>query len=128
MKPSFTLIPALAALIFSMAAAGAAEVPFNQAQFDAALAAKKPVVVDFWAGWCPVCRAQKPVLSAILQAPEMADVTMFVADFDTEKELKKTLRVTGQSTLVVFKNGKEVARSSGQTQQEPLRALLSQAL
>lgn len=127
MKRTLTLVSALSALLFSMAS-GAAEVPFNQAQFDAALAAGKPVVVDFSAGWCPVCRAQKPVLAAILKTPEMVDVTMFVANFDTEKQLEKALRINQQSTLVVFKKGKEVIRSTGQTQQEPLRALLSQAL
>jgi thiol-disulfide isomerase/thioredoxin len=127
MKRSLSLFPALAALVFSIASS-AAEVPFDQAQFDAALAAGKPVVVDFSAGWCPVCRAQKPVLSAILQTPEMANLTLFVANFDTEKTLKKALRINQQSTLVVFKNGKEVTRSTGQTQQEPLRVVLAQAL
>jgi len=127
MKRIFLRMLAWSALFYSLSGS-AAEAPFNQAQFDAAIAAGKPVVVDFWAGWCPVCRAQKPVLTSILQTPEMAGVTMFVADFDAAHELKKSLRVTGQSTLVVFKNGKEVARSSGQTQAEPLRALLRQAL
>lgn len=127
MKLIRSILPVIATLFFAITS-HAAEVPFNQAQFDQAVAAGKPVVVDFWASWCPVCRAQKPVLDAILKTPEMAGVTMFVADFDTEKELKKSLHVTGQSTLVVFKGGKEVARSSGQTHAEPLQALLAQSL
>ncbi len=123
----FTLAGALGALLLALPAL-AAELPFNQAQFDAALAAGKPVVLDFAADWCPTCRAQKPVIGAILQEPQMAGLTLFVADFDTERALKKTYRVAGQSTLVAFKNGKEVARSTGQTGKEPLRALLAQAL
>lgn len=106
----------------------AAELPFNQAQFDQALQAGKPVVVDFAADWCPTCRAQKPVISAIVAQPAMAALTVFVANFDTEKDLKKALHVNGQSTLVVFKAGKEVARSTGQTQLAPLQALFAQAL
>jgi len=120
-------ITIVAALSFSTTATSA-ELPFNQAAFDQAVTAGKPVVVDFAASWCPVCRAQKPVISAILQTPEMAGVTLFVANFDTESGLKRALRVSGQSTLVVFKAGKEVARSTGQTQREPLQALLAQAL
>lgn len=127
MKLITTLLSGLAALTLSLSAL-AAEVPFNQAQFDQALAAGKPVVVDFAADWCPVCRAQKPVIAAILQEPAMAGVTLFVANFDTEKELKKSLKVAGQSTLVVFKGGKEVTRSSGQTHHDQLQALLAQAL
>jgi len=121
------IFSALTFAVFA-ASASAAEVPFDQAQFDRALAAGKPVVVDFWASWCPVCRAQKPVLSTILQTPAMADVTMFVANFDTEKDLKKALHISGQSTLVIFKGGKEVVRSTGQTHPEQLQALLAQAL
>ncbi len=120
-------IGAITALCISCAAK-AGEVPFNQAQFEQALAAGKPVVVDFAADWCPTCRAQKPLIAAILQQPEMAPVTLFVANFDTENELKKSLHVFSQSTLVVFKKGKEVTRSTGQTHQDVLRTVLAQAL
>jgi thioredoxin 1 len=127
MKFPSILLGALAALALSLSAR-AAEVPFNQDQFKHALEAGKPVVVDFAADWCPTCRAQKPILSAIAQEPAMAGLTLFVANFDTEKELKKTLRVSAQSTLVVFKGGKEVTRSTGQTSMESLHAVLAQAL
>jgi thioredoxin len=46
----------LATLAFS------AEVPFNQAQFDAARASGKPIAVVFHADWCAACRAQAPLL------------------------------------------------------------------
>ena len=105
-----------------------AEIPFNQAQFDATRAAGKPVAVVFHADWCPTCRAQAPVLKELAQSPELKPVTLYVADFDAEKALKKSLGVTTQSTIVVFKNGREVARSTGDTQQESLAALLRHAI
>jgi thioredoxin 1 len=105
-----------------------AEIPFNQAQIDAARAAGKPVAVVFHADWCPTCRAQAPVLKELAQSPELKPVTLYVADFDTEKALKKSLRVTTQSTIVVFKNGQEIARSTGDTQQDSLAALLRHAI
>ena len=55
------------ALIVSLASA--AEVPFDQAQFDAARAAGKPVAVVFHADWCPTCRTQAPVLKKLTQTP-----------------------------------------------------------
>lgn len=57
-----------------------------------------------------------------------AGADVFVADFDTEAALKKQLNVTMQSTLVVFKAGKEVARSTGQTGKAELGGLLDKAL
>ncbi|MGA2341883.1 MAG: thioredoxin family protein [Steroidobacteraceae bacterium] len=105
----------------------AAEVPFDQAQFDAARAAGKPVAVVFHADWCPTCRAQSPVLKQLTQTPAFKSLTLYVANFDTEKSLKRSLGVTQQSTIVVFKDGKEVARSTGDTQEDSLAALLRRA-
>lgn len=121
---------AVAFAVFTLYAsyAPAAEVPFNQAQFDASRAAGQPVAVVFHADWCPTCRAQAPVLKDLAQTPELKSVTLYIANFDTEKSLKKSLGVTKQSTIVVFKEGKESARSTGDTQQDSLAALLRHAL
>jgi thioredoxin 1 len=105
-----------------------AEMPFNQTQFDATRAAGKPVAVVFHADWCPTCRAQAPVLKQLLESKELESVTLFVANFDTENALKRSLRVTQQSTIVVFKDGKESARSTGDTQPDRLSALLHHAI
>jgi thioredoxin 1 len=115
-------------LVLFAAVALSAEVPYDQAQFDAARTSGKPVAVVFHADWCPTCRAQAPVLKTLTQTPELKALTLFVANFDTEKTLKKSLGVTQQSTIVVFKGGKEVARSTGDTQQESLTALLHHAI
>jgi thioredoxin 1 len=105
-----------------------AEVPFDQARFDAARTAGKPVAVVFHADWCPTCRAQAPVLKELAATPALKSLTLYVADFDTEKALKKALGVTQQSTIVVFKGDKEIARSTGDTQRDRLDALLKQAV
>jgi thioredoxin 1 len=115
-------------LVLFAAVALSAEVPFDQAQFDAARTSGKPVAVVFHADWCPICRAQAPVLKSLTQTPELKTLTVYIANFDTEKALKKSLGVTQQSTIVVFKGGKEIARSTGDTQQESLAALLRHAV
>ena len=124
--------PIAAALTFTLvlfaALAQPAEVPFDQGQFDAAQASGKPVAVVFHADWCPTCRAQAPVLKTLTQTPELKALTVYVANFDTEKTLKKSLGVTQQSTIVVFKDGKESARSTGDTQRDSLAALLRHAI
>ena len=106
----------------------AAELPFSKPAFDKAIAAGQPVVVDFAASWCPTCKQQKPIVQGLLKDARRASLTVFVADFDKEEALKKELKVTMQSTLVAFKGGKEVARSTGQTDKVELGALLDKAL
>lgn len=117
-----------AGLCVAAAAALAAELPFSQPAFDKALAAGQPVVIDFAASWCPTCKEQKPIVQGLLKDPKRQSLTVFVADFDKEEALKQRLKVTMQSTLVAFKGGKEVARSTGQTDKAELGALLDKAL
>ena len=109
-------------------AASAGEVAYTKAAFVKAIAAGQPVIVDFQASWCPTCKAQKPIVDALLAEPKRKGVTLFAADYDTERELKKELRVAQQSTFVVFKGGKEVGRSTGQTNRTEIAALFDKAL
>ena len=123
----FGLVAIFSALLCA-ASAWAGELPYDKAAFDKALAEGKPVIVDFFADWCPTCKAQKPHVQSLLGEAKMKDVTLFIADYDKEKDLKKALRVTQQATFVVFKGGKEVGRSTGQTKKEDLAALFGKAL
>lgn len=117
-----------AAVFLCAAAAFAGELPYDKVAFEKALAEGKPVIVDFFADWCPTCKAQKPHVQSLLGEPKLKHVTLFIADYDKEKDLKKALRVSQQSTFVVFKGGKEVGRSTGQTAKEDLAALFGKAL
>lgn len=109
-------------------AAVAAEQAYEKSAFESALAQKRAMVVAFVTDWCNTCTVQKPVLAQLLEEPRFRHLTVFIADFDKDTELKKRLRVPQQSTLVVFKRGREVARGTGQTRKEDLAALLSKAL
>lgn len=117
-----------ALLLVGAGLASASEVPFDQAAFDQAKAAGKPVVVYFHADWCPTCRVQQPIVAALAQEPVFKPVTIFEADFDTETGLESVLNVRQQSTFVVFRQGHEVTRSTGQTQEPVIRAVLQKAL
>ena len=115
-------------LAFATGTASGAEAPFNATTFQKLLSDGKPVAVDFHADWCPVCRAQEPVLRSIIAEPEFHDLTILVANFGSETALRKSLNASRQSTLVVFGHGKEVARSTGDTSEARLTNLLRAAL
>ena len=128
MPKLFRSFVAAAGLGFAALAALAAELPYDKTQFDTALAQGKSVIVDFSASWCPTCKAQKPIVEALMKEKKLEPVTLFVADYDQETALKKQLGVTQQSTFVVFKAGKEVGRSTGQTQKQAIADLFDKAL
>ena len=128
MKKNSVKSASVVLLLLLAGSALADEVPFNQAAFDQARAAGKPVVVYFHADWCPTCRVQQPIVARLALEPVFKPVTIYEADFDTETALEKTMNVSQQSTFVVFKQGHEVTRSTGQTQEPAIRAVLQQAL
>jgi thioredoxin 1 len=128
MKKNFAKLVSVAFLLLIAGSAVSAEVPFNQANFSQANAAGRPVVVYFHADWCPTCRVQQPIVARLALESTLKPVTIYEANFDTETALKNTLNVSQQSTFVVFKQGHEVSRSTGQTQEAAIRSVLQQAL
>lgn len=71
-----------------------------------------PVVVDFWASWCSPCTMMAP---AYEQAAAQLEPEVVLAKLNTEEAPQVAARFGIQSipTLVVFKQGREVARQPG---------------
>ena len=102
--------------------------PFTQADFAAAKKDGKSILVDIFAVWCPVCRAQNPILTQLTREPEFNDLVVFKIDFDTQKADVRELKATSQSTLIAFKGETEKARSVGDTNPASIAALVKSAL
>jgi thioredoxin 1 len=123
-----TCVAALLAMTSAARAVPRAEQPYEAAAFDAALAGGGGVVLAFMVDWCSTCSLQKVVVADLLESPRFAGLSFFVADFDKERALKRRLRVVRQSTFIVFKGGREVARAIGLTERAALETLFAQAL
>ena len=120
-----------AVLLLPLLAAGpgfGTEAAFNATQFDALNKEGKPMLISIHADWCPTCRAQAPIVSSLLKTPELKEITAFRVDFDDQKDVVRRFKANSQSTLIVFKGGKEVGRSIGDTRQEGIAALMKKAI
>jgi thioredoxin 1 len=100
----------------------------SAADLDTALKAGGPVLVHVTAPWCETCQAQKPIVKELLAKPDFAVLRKVDIDFDSQKDVLSKLRVTTQSTMIVFKEGKEVDRQVGQTDPSVIEALFRKAL
>lgn len=80
-----------------------------------------PILVDFWAPWCGPCRTLGPILERAA-ARLSPGVRVAKVNIDEAAELAGRLGVQAVPTLAVFKNGKELGRTSGVMSEAQLAA------
>ena len=88
---------------------------FNKELFSKAQSEGKVVVVSSWIKYCTSCASQMKVLD---KAKNEFDNIEFFAFEVTNKEISSFLNVQYQTTLLIFKDNKEVYRSIGETTKE----------
>ena len=119
MKKIFILIFCMFAL---SANAGEKKTTFNKELFDKAQSDGKIVVVSSWVKYCSSCASQMKVLQKAKNKGELSDIKFDDIEyfsFDvTNKEIAELLKVQYQTTLLIFKDNKEIYRSVGETTEE----------
>ena len=93
------------------------ETTFDQQQFKKALSDGKVVVVSSWTKYCYSCASQMKVLK---EAKKDFDNIEYFAFDVTNKNISNLFNVQYQSTLLIFKDNKEVYRSIGETTQKEI--------
>ncbi|MCD5988611.1 thioredoxin TrxC [Pseudomonas sp. CDFA 553] len=97
--------------------------PFNLTQGDYASQIKGdlPLLVDVWAEWCGPCKSFAPIFEQA--ASELAGrCRLAKLDSEANPQLSGQLGIRSIPSLILFRNGKEVARQSGAF---PLQQLLA---
>jgi thioredoxin 1 len=119
----------LALVFFAPIAAQAADkIMFDAGQFAKAQADNQSIMVIVTAPWCPTCKAQKPILDEVTGQPSFKNLKIFEVDFDTRKDVLRDLKVTMQSTLIIYKGKTEMGRSTGDTKKESIETLVNKSL
>ena len=95
--------------------AEAKETTYNQADFDKALSEGKVVIVSSWIKYCTSCASQMKVLNKAVN--EFDNIEYFSFEV-TNKEIANSFNVQYQTTLLIFKENKEIYRSIGETSKD----------
>lgn len=85
----------------------------NSANFSSqVLESNTPIVVDFWAAWCPPCNKISPMLEQAATDYE-GRLQIVKVDCDKDQQLASQYNIRNIPALILFNNGRELKRHSG---------------
>lgn len=114
---------AVATIGLASAALAAGSAPYDKAKFDKAQAENQHIVVEVFKKGCPTCAAQQPGLNEA--RAKYPNAKFVVVDFMGEQAPVKRFEAVRQSTIIVYKGSKEVARLVGETNKDAIVAAIA---
>jgi thioredoxin 1 len=123
-----TVLAGIATLIGMPRARAANRQVFEAATFRAAQESGQAFVLEVTAEWCGPCQRQKQVVEKLLENTAFGNLTIFNADYDTDRSELVKINAHQLTTLIIYRGKAEALRSSGETRPEMVEAILRKAL
>ena len=101
------------------------ETTYSKELFDKALSDGKVVVVSSWIKYCTSCASQMKALNKLKNEFENVEYFSFEV---TNRDIADLLKVQYQTTLLIFKNNKEVHRSIGVTKKDKIYEVIKSSI
>jgi thiol-disulfide isomerase/thioredoxin len=101
--------------------------PYSEQLFLALAQTDEVVLVDVYAPWCPTCKKQQKAIGDYIEKNPDKPIHVLVVDFDNDKATVRKLRAPRQSTLLIFKNGRQFWYSVAETRAHVIAAELDKA-
>tara|TARA_Y100000996_G_scaffold19472_1_gene14390 strand:+ start:57 stop:425 length:369 start_codon:yes stop_codon:yes gene_type:complete len=98
---------------------------FNEELFKKAQSEGKVVVISSWMKYCSSCASQMKVLKTVKN--DFENIEYFTFEI-TNKKISSLLNVQYQTTLLIFKDNKEVYRSIGETSREEIYTAIKNSI
>ncbi|RVX41284.1 thioredoxin 1 [Nonomuraea polychroma] len=108
-------------------APGSVDSVTEQTFAERVLQAKRPVLIQFWATWCPPCRMVTPIVES-LAAQRSGEVDVVKIDLDEEPELAARHGITAVPAFVVYAGGRSIGSWTGAAPQHVLDHQLTTTL
>ena len=112
-------------LICSQTFASEVKMNFTKDAFENAQKNGKTVVVNSWNKFCMTCIKQEKIIKKAKK--DFGDV-LFLTYAQKNKDIAKYLNIDYRSTIVVYKNNKEIARNIGITKKEEIYSLIKKGI
>ncbi len=132
MSRKFIILIIIQFFVFNSSISMEKETTFDKKLFDKAQSEGKIVVVSSWIKYCSSCASQMKVLNNAKNNGNLLDIkfeNIEYFSFDvTNKEIANLLNVKFQTTLLIFKDNKEVYRSLGETSEDLIYDALKKAI
>lgn len=113
---------------YSGIAQAASFTKYDAAAFNKSLASGQAAIVHVHAEWCITCKRQMKPLGAELSKPAFNKVAAYRVDFDNDRDFLRKYRISSQSTILVFKNGKLINKAVGITDPDAIAGVVRTAL
>ena len=98
---------------------------FTKDAFESAQKSGKTVVVNSWNKWCYTCVKQDKIIK---QAKKDFNDVLFLSYAQKNKDIAKYLNIDYRSTIVIYKDNKEIARAVGIIKKEEIYSLIQKGI